>query len=114
MEFAMQALELRNHLITVFCDIRSDDYTIDTEKLEKMVTDYTCAIVPVYVYGYICQVDEIERIANKYGLILLYDAAYIFGEQYKRKGIITLPLYADIPFKEFDRIVDIILRCESK
>ena len=71
----------------VFCDIRPDDYTIDTEKLEKLITDKTSAIVPVHVYGNICQVEEIQRIADKYGLIVIYDAAHTFGETYKGQGV---------------------------
>lgn len=78
---------VRNGLRPIFCDIRPDDYTIDTEKLEKLITDKTSAIVPVHVYGNICQVEEIQRIADKYGLIVIYDAAHTFGETYKGQGV---------------------------
>ena len=84
---------VRNGLVPVFCDIRPDDYTIDTEKLETLITDRTSAIVPVHVYGNICRVEEIQRIADKYGLIVLYDAAHAFGETYRGKGIGT---YGDV------------------
>ncbi|MCM1561784.1 MAG: aminotransferase class I/II-fold pyridoxal phosphate-dependent enzyme, partial [Butyrivibrio sp.] len=67
---------VRNRLKPVFCDIRDDDYTIDAGKIEELVTDRTVAIVPVHVYGNICQVEEIDRIARKYGLKVIYDAAH--------------------------------------
>lgn len=78
---------VRNGLEPVFCDINSDDYTIDVSKLESLITDKTCAIVPVHVYGNVCNIEEIERIANKYGLKVIYDAAHAVGVKYKGKGI---------------------------
>lgn len=78
---------VRNNLIPVFCDIDPVTFTIDVEKMESMVTDRTCAILPVHVYGNICNVEEIERIAKKYGLKVIYDAAHAFGETYKGQGI---------------------------
>lgn len=78
---------VRNGLTPVFCDINPDDYTIDVTKIEELITDKTCAIVPVHVYGNICNVEEIERIANKYDLKVIYDAAHTFGVTYKGKGI---------------------------
>ena len=74
---------VRNGLVPVFCDIREDDYTIDTSQLEALITDQTVAIIPVHVYGNFCDVDEIERIAKKYGLKVIYDAAHAFGVKYK-------------------------------
>lgn len=74
---------VRNGLVPVFCDIDPLDYTIDTAKIESLVTDRTCAILPVHVYGNICKVEEIERIAQKYELKVIYDAAHAFGETYK-------------------------------
>lgn len=78
---------VRNGLTPVFCDIDPDTYTMDVEKLEKLVTDRTCAIMPVHVYGNVCNVEEIERIAHKYELKVVYDAAHTFGETYKGQGI---------------------------
>ena len=74
---------VRNGLVPVFCDIKEDDYTIDTQKLEKLITDNTVAIVPVHVYGNMCGVEEIDRIAKKYGLKVIYDAAHAFAVKYK-------------------------------
>lgn len=70
---------VRNKLEPVFCDINPDDYTIDTDKLESLITEKTSAIIPVHVYGNICNVKEIERIAKKYNLKVIYDAAHTFG-----------------------------------
>lgn len=78
---------VRNGLKPVFCDIDPVTYTLDTDKLEALITDYTCAILPVHVYGNICNVEEIERIAKKYELKVIYDAAHAFGEMYKGQGI---------------------------
>ena len=74
---------VRNGLVPVFCDIKEDDYTIDTQKLENLITDNTVAIVPVHVYGNMCDVEEIDRIAKKYGLKVVYDAAHAFAVKYK-------------------------------
>ena len=74
---------VRNGLVPVFCDVREDDYTIDTNKIEALITDQTVAIVPVHVYGNLCNVEEIERIAKKYGLKVIYDAAHAFAVKYK-------------------------------
>lgn len=78
---------VRNGLEPVFCDIDPVTYTMDVAKLEDLITDRTCAIMPVHVYGNICDIEEIERIARKYGLKVIYDAAHTFGETYKGKGI---------------------------
>lgn len=78
---------VRNGLEPVFCDIDPITYTMDVTKLERLITDRTCAIVPVHVYGNICNIEEIERLARKYELKVLYDAAHTFGETYKGQGI---------------------------
>jgi dTDP-4-amino-4,6-dideoxygalactose transaminase len=70
---------VRNGLEPVFCDINPDDYTINTDKLEGLITDKTSAIIPVHVYGNICNINEIEKIAKKYNLKVIYDAAHAFG-----------------------------------
>lgn len=74
---------VRNGLVPVFCDINEKDYTIDVEKIESLITDNTVAIVPVHVYGNMCNVEEIDRIAKKYGLKVIYDAAHAFAVKYK-------------------------------
>lgn len=78
---------VRNGLTPVFCDINPDDYTMNVNKIESLITDKTCAILPVHVYGNVCNIEEIERIAKKYDLKVIYDAAHTFGVRYKGKGI---------------------------
>lgn len=78
---------VRNGLKPVFCDVNPYDYTIDVTKIETLITDNTSAIIPVHVYGNICDIEEIERIAKKYDLKVIYDAAHTFGVKYKGMGI---------------------------
>ena len=78
---------VRNRLKPVFCDVKPEDGTIDEMKIEALVTEQTVAIVPVHVYGNVCNVEEIQRIADKYSLKVIYDAAHAFGVKYKGKGI---------------------------
>ena len=76
---------VRNGLVPVFCDINDVDYTMDVTKIEALITDKTVAIVPVHVYGNLCDVEAIQAIADKHGLKVIYDAAHAFGVS--RKGI---------------------------
>jgi len=78
---------VRNNLEPVFCDINPVDFTIDVTKIEKLITDNTVAIMPIHVYGNVCNVEEIQRVADKYGLKVIYDAAHTFGVRYKGKSI---------------------------
>ena len=74
---------VRNGLVPVFCDVNDRDYTMDVTKLEALITDRTVAIVPVHVYGNLCDVEAIDRIAKRYGLKVIYDAAHAFAVKYK-------------------------------
>ena len=78
---------VRNHLKPVFCDVKLCDGTIDETKIEDLITEHTVAIVPVHVYGHVCKVEEIQKIADKYNLKVIYDAAHAFGVKYQKKGI---------------------------
>lgn len=78
---------VRNQLKPVFCDIRESDYTMEPEKIEALITDRTVAILPVHVYGNICDVERIQEIADRHGLKVIYDAAHAFGVTYKGTGI---------------------------
>lgn len=78
---------VRNGLEPVFCDVNKEDYTIDVSKIEELITEKTSAIIPVHVYGNICNVEEIDKIAKKYNLKVIYDAAHVFGAEYKGIGI---------------------------
>ncbi len=70
---------VRKGLKPVFADIKPDDYTLDPDKIEPLITERTCAILPVHVYGNLCDVDAIKAIADKHGLKVIYDAAHAFG-----------------------------------
>ena len=106
LEMTMQAMGLKGDVITtpftfvstthaivrsglnpVFCDIDPDDYTIDVNKLEDVLTKDTCAVMPVHVYGNICNIEAIDDFAARHGLKVIYDAAHTFGETYKGRGI---------------------------
>lgn len=78
---------VRNNLQPVFCDIHMEDGTIDESKIEELITERTVAIVPVHVYGNVCNIDEIQRLAEKYHLKVIYDAAHAFGVEYEKQGI---------------------------
>lgn len=78
---------VRSGLTPVFCDIKPDDYTIDPDKVEELITDQTCAILPVHVYGNICDVEAIYEIAQNHGLKVIYDAAHAFGIKRHGEGI---------------------------
>lgn len=75
----------RNGLKPVFCDIDPSTYTMDPAKIEALITPETSAIVPVHVYGNLCDTDAIEAIAKKHGLKVIYDAAHAFGV--KKNGV---------------------------
>ena len=77
---------VRNGLVPVFCDVKADDYTMDVSKIEPLITDKTVAIIPVHVYGNMCDDDAITGIAQKHGLKVIYDAAHAFGASYKGKN----------------------------
>lgn len=78
--FASTTLAIaRCGLVPVFCDIEPDYYTIDSEKIEELITEKTVAIVPVHVYGNLCDWRRIDEIAKKHDLKVIYDAAHAFG-----------------------------------
>lgn len=73
----------RNGLVPIFCDVNEFDYTIDVSKIETLITEKTVAIIPVHVYGNMCDVEKIDEIAKKHNLKVIYDAAHAFGVEYK-------------------------------
>lgn len=89
---------VRNSLVPIFCDIKEDDYTIDADKIEDLITDRTVAIVPVHVYGNLCNVEKIKFIAEKYDLKVIYDAAHAFAVKYKGESSAT---FGDISMFSF-------------
>ena len=117
LDIAIKALNLKGEVITtpftfastthaltmngctpVFCDINPDTYTIDADKIESLITEKTCAIVPVHVYGCVCDVEKIEGIAKKYGLKVIYDAAHAFDV---RIGGRSIAEYGDVSMFSF-------------
>ena len=89
---------VQNNLKPVFCDINEDDYTIDVNKIEELITDKTVAILPVHVYGHVCDVEKIDEIAKKHNLKVIYDAAHVFGVKYKGQSIAN---YGDVSMFSF-------------
>lgn len=106
LEMSIKALDLKGEVITtpftfastthalvncgikpVFCDIETATYNIDANKIESLINENTTAIVPVHVFGNPCDVEAIEKIAKKYNLKVLYDAAHCFGVEIDGKGI---------------------------
>ncbi len=77
----------------VFVDITKKGFTIDASKIEKAITKNTQAILATHVYGYPCDVERIQKIAKKYDLKVIYDAANSFGTIYKDKSVFS---YGDI------------------
>ena len=74
---------VRNGLVPVFCDVNDVDYTMNVTKIEELITNKTVAIMPVHVYGNLCDVKAIQEIAGKHGLKVIYDAAHAFGVTYE-------------------------------
>ena len=89
---------VRSGLTPIFCDIDPNTYCIDATKIESLITDKTVAICPVHVYGNMCDTDAIEKIAKKYNLKVVYDAAHAFGVTYKGK---SSACYGDISMFSF-------------
>lgn len=69
----------------VFIDIREDTMLMDPDKIEAAITPRTKAIIPVHLYGQICEMDRIMAIANKHGLKVIEDAAQAHGARYQGK-----------------------------
>lgn len=111
-QIAIKALELKGEIITtpfsyvatttsvlwenckpVFCDINKNNFCIDANEIEKLITPKTSAILATHVYGIPCDVEKIEQIAGKHNLKVIYDAAHAFGVEYKNKSIFN---YGDI------------------
>ncbi len=76
-----------NGLKPVFCDINLENYTIDVNKIEELITNKTSAIIPVHVFGNPCNIKGIDEIAKKYNLKVIYDAAHVFGVEVDGVGI---------------------------
>lgn len=82
----------------VFVDIEPENFTINPAKIEEAITPNTKAIMPVHVFGYACDVEAIQKIADKHGLKVIYDAAHTFGSFYKGKALAS---YGDVSTLSF-------------
>lgn len=108
LQMAIKALDLNGEIITtpfswmatlnaikwekcvpVFCDIDPETLNIDTQKIERLITDKTVAIMPVHVFGNPCDVVEIEKIAVKNNIRVIYDAAHAVGSQLNGRSILS-------------------------
>lgn len=86
--FVATAHSLKWQEITpVFCDIDPISHTIDPQQIERLITPKTSAIIGVHLWGHPCQIDELQTIADRNGLHLLFDAAHAFGCSYKGNKI---------------------------
>ena len=77
----------------VFVDIEPDNFTIDVDKIESAITPRTRAIMAVHVFGYACDVDKIQEIADKHNLRVIYDGAHAFGAKYNGRSLLS---YGDV------------------
>ncbi len=108
---------VRSGLTPVFCDIDPSTCTIDPKKIEPLITEKTTAILPVHVYGRICNVEEVEKIAGNYGLKVIYDAAHAVGEKYIGKGIAAYgdaSIYSFHATKVFNSVEGGAISCRNK
>ena len=85
-------------LTPVFCDVKADDFTMDSAKIEALITEKTVAILPVHVYGLLCDTDAIAEIAARHGLRVIYDAAHAFGV---RKNGVSSACFGDVAMFSF-------------
>lgn len=78
-----------NNIKPVFADIEPHTFNLDPEKVEAAITPLTTAIMPVHVYGNPCNLKEFQRIADTYGLKLIYDAAHTFGVKINDNSVLN-------------------------
>ncbi len=74
----------------VYVDIEEDSYLIDVDRIEKVITDKTRAIIPVHLFGQAADMDRINKIAQKYNLYVIEDACQAVGAKYKSKKVCSL------------------------
>ena len=89
---------LWNGIKPVFVDIDPNTLNLDPDKIEAAITPQTTAIMPVHCYGHPCDVDAIQKIADTYGLKVIYDAAHAFGVQNEKGSILN---YGDLSVLSF-------------
>jgi len=116
-QLALKALDIKGEIITtpftfsattnvilwegftpIFADIDAETFNINPKDIERQITDKTSAILAVHVYGNPCYVEELQKIADKYDLKLIYDAAHAFGVEYKNQSVLN---YGDLSTLSF-------------
>lgn len=117
LQLALKALNIKGEVITtpftfsattnvilwegltpVFSDIDTKTFNIDLKDIERKITDKTSAILAVHVYGNPYYAEELQKIADRYNLKLIYDAAHAFGVEYKNQSVLN---YGDISTLSF-------------
>ncbi len=84
---------LWEHCEPVFVDIEPNTFCIDADKIEAAITKRTKAIMGVHVFGYPCDVEKIESIAEKHNIKVIYDGAHAFGSEYRGRSLLS---YGDV------------------
>lgn len=79
---------LWNGIKPVFVDIERETFNLAPERIEAAITPQTTAIMPVHCYGNPCDVERIQRIADRYGLKVIYDAAHAFGVKHNGRSLV--------------------------
>lgn len=87
-----------NNIKPVFADIESEWLNIDPARIEAAITPQTTAIMPVHVYGNPCNIEAIQKIADTYGLKVIYDAAHAFGVKKEGNSILN---FGDLSIMSF-------------
>src|SRR5712691_11437991 len=85
--FATGHAVLWNGLQPVFADCHPDSWTLNPADVERKITERTCAILAVHLYGNPCDIDGLVRVAAHHNLKLIFDAAHAFGSQYHSRPI---------------------------
>lgn len=117
LDIAYKALDLKGEIITtpfsfvattssavlanlkpIFADIDEKTFNLNPKNIEKLITKKTSAILPVHVFGNACEVEEIEKIAKKHDLKVIYDAAHAFDVRYRGGSLLN---YGDISTLSF-------------
>jgi dTDP-4-amino-4,6-dideoxygalactose transaminase len=87
-----------NGVRPVFCDIEDRRYTLDPERIEGLIGPDTRGILPVHVFGYPCDVEAIQSVAERHGLPVIYDAAHMMGVRYRGESILLWGDYSILSF----------------
>ena len=135
-QMALKALKIQGEVITTpysyvattssllwenciprFCDIDPETFNIAPSKLEPLISSQTKAILATNVYGYPCEIEAIQQVADKFGLKVIYDSAHCFGTKMNEKSILSFGDISTISFhatKLFHTVEGGAIVCQSK